>query len=136
MVAGGTGLAPFLALLDAATVTATATAAAPARSVHLFVGARRRTGLYRLAALRRLADQHPWLTVVEAVSDEPAYPGARGPVGQVAAGHRDWSGHQVLLSGPPAMIRSTVGALHARGVPLAQIHYDPYDPLPADHPRG
>jgi NAD(P)H-flavin reductase/hemoglobin-like flavoprotein len=130
LVAGGTGLAPFLALLEAAAAPG---GAHPAR-VYLFAGARRPAELYRLRALRRLAERNPWLTVVGAVSDDPGYPGRRGRIGDVAAGHRNWAGHQILVSGSPAMIGATAAALHARGVPPAEIRYDPYDL--ADQPAG
>lgn len=121
MVAGSTGLAPFKAMIE------TLIGWNLSRSVHLFIGARRPEELYALGGLARIAERHPWLTVVGAVSDEPAFPGRRGLISDVVAAAGDWTRHQVLVSGPPAMIRSTVAALRQHRVPLEQIRHDPLE---------
>jgi NAD(P)H-flavin reductase/hemoglobin-like flavoprotein len=121
LVAGGTGLAPVKAIVEGLAGWNRS------RSVHVFFGARQPDELYQLSALMRLSGQHPWLTVVAAVSDDPAYPGRRGLVSEVAAQGGQWTRHQVYVSGSPSMIRATVTALRARQVPLAQITYDPLD---------
>jgi NAD(P)H-flavin reductase/hemoglobin-like flavoprotein len=118
-VAGGTGVAPCKAMVEhLARWNA-------GREAHLFVGARRTDELYALAALCRFADDLPWLTVVGAVSDDPGYLGRRGPVGDVAATFRSWTGHDVYVSGPPAMVQATVETLRRHGVPLGRVQYDP-----------
>jgi NAD(P)H-flavin reductase len=121
LVAGGTGLAPFKAMIDGLAGWH------PDRSVHLFFGARRADELYRLGALLRLSGQYPWLTVVTAVSDDPAHPGRRGLVSDVVAQYGPWLRHDVYVSGSPPMIRATVTALRARQVPLARMRYDPFE---------
>jgi NAD(P)H-flavin reductase/hemoglobin-like flavoprotein len=121
MIAGGTGLAPFKAMIEGMTTWNRS------RSVHLFFGARRPAELYRLGALTQLAGRYPWLTVVAAVSDDPEHAGRRGLISDVAAGYGQWGQHQVYVSGSPAMIRVTVTALRARQVPLERIQYDPFD---------
>ncbi|MFT4088209.1 MAG: FAD-binding oxidoreductase [Gordonia sp. (in: high G+C Gram-positive bacteria)] len=133
MVAGGTGLSPLRALL----VDMAPNVDAP--PTHLFVGTRYPGELYELGSLRQLATSCPWLTVT-AVSEETQDPwwidgsadprrwGFRvlhGQVGDVVAADRDWSGHQVLISGPADMISSTTLKLRLAGVPLDSIESDP-----------
>jgi NAD(P)H-flavin reductase len=118
-LAGGTGLAPCKAMLeDIARGNAR-------RQVALFYGARKTDDLYGLSALFRFAQGSPWLTVIGAVSEDPDYFGRRGLVCDVATDAGDWSGHDVYVSGPPAMIPATVDTLRRHGVPAAHICYDP-----------
>ena len=118
-LAGGTGLAPCQAMVEQLARWNSR------RRAHLFCGARRPEELYGLAALRRMATGLPWLTVVGAVSEDAGYLGRRGPVCDVAVGAGDWSGHDVYLSGPPAMVRAGVDSLRRHGVPLDRMHHDP-----------
>jgi NAD(P)H-flavin reductase len=37
-----------------------------------------------------------------------------------------WQEHDILVSGPPAMIEATVAALIRTGVHPSQINYDPF----------
>lgn len=121
LIAGGTGLAPIKAMVEGLAGWNRS------RAVHVFFGVRRPAELYQLGPLARLAEQVPWLTLVAAVSDDPAYAGRRGPISEVAAQYAGWTQHQVFVSGPPRMIRATVTALRAQQVPLTQLHYDPFD---------
>jgi NAD(P)H-flavin reductase len=121
LVAGGTGLAPLQAIVEEMTGWNTC------RSVHLFFGARRAEELYAMSWLSELSGRHPWLTVVPAVSDDPDYPGLRGPISEVAAGYCPWHDHDVLVSGSPAMIRATVRRMRERQVPVHRIRYDPFE---------
>jgi NAD(P)H-flavin reductase/hemoglobin-like flavoprotein len=121
LVGGGTGIAPLKAMVEDLAGWNVS------RQVRCYAGARRIDELYALSPLQRLAERYPWLTVAGVVSDEPAYPGRRGLVPDVAASAGDWTGHQVRVSGSPAMIRATVAALRARQVPLERIGWDPYE---------
>jgi NAD(P)H-flavin reductase/hemoglobin-like flavoprotein len=121
LVAGGTGLAPVKAMVEGLAGWNRS------RSVHVFFGARRPDELYQLSTLMRLSGQHPWLTVVGAVSDDPGYPGRRGLISDVTAQYGQWARHLVYVSGSPPMIRATITALRTQQVPLTQIHYDPLD---------
>jgi NAD(P)H-flavin reductase len=114
-LAGGTGLAPMKALVEAMALTASP------RRVHVFFGARRRTGLYDLDALRRLAVDHPWLTVIPAVSKDTSYPGERGTVSEVAARYGRWRRHDVYAAGSPAMIRGTLTRFLELGVRFFRV---------------
>jgi NAD(P)H-flavin reductase/hemoglobin-like flavoprotein len=118
-VAGGTGLAPCKAMVEHLARWNTD------RKAHLYVGARTTEELYGLAELRRLAEPLPWLTVVGVVSDDRGYFGRQGQVGDAAVADGRWDEHDVYLSGPPAMVRSTVSALTGAGVPRERIQHDP-----------
>jgi len=120
-VAGGTGLAPLKAILEDAARSGFE------RRAHLFVGARDEHGLYDMKALWRMAARLPWLTVVPAVSDGPTWIGEHGLLPDVLERYGTWTGHDVLVSGSPSMIRATVARLEDLGVPGARIRYDPYD---------
>ena len=121
MVAGGTGGAPVLALCEDM-----ARWARP-RPCTVFLGGRVPDDLVVLDRLRALAEAHPWLAVAPVCEDDPlnaeTLPGTL-PDAVVRSG--DWSGHDVLLSGSPGMIRATAQALLVDGVPLDRIAYDPF----------
>jgi NAD(P)H-flavin reductase/hemoglobin-like flavoprotein len=121
LLGGGTGIAPITALVEEI-----AGSGAGDRSVQVYYGARRSSELYALAALRTLADRHPWLTVHPVVSDREAVPGGAltGELPEVVARYAPWHGHDAFLSGPPAMVRRGVAALQRAGVPAARIHHD------------
>ena len=123
MVAGGTGGAPARALCeDMARWTRP-------RPCTVFLGGRVAEDLTVLEPLRALADRHPWLDLAVVCEDDPfdehTLPGTL-PDAVVRSG--DWSQHDVLLSGSPAMIRASAQALLVDGVPLDRIHYDPFAP--------
>lgn len=121
LIAGGTGGAPVLALCEDM-----ARWARP-RPCTVFLGGRVPEDLTVLDRLRELAAAHPWLEVAAVCEDDPldehTVPGTL-PDAVVRSG--DWSRHDVLLSGSPAMIRATASALLVDGVPLDRIHYDPF----------
>jgi NAD(P)H-flavin reductase/hemoglobin-like flavoprotein len=120
MVTGGTGLAPARALLEQIMLDGSD------RKVTLFVGGRTWESLYDVDTLRRMAQDHPWLTVVPVVEDDESRHGAEtGTLGQVVARYGAWADRQVVVSGSPAMVRSTVAAMLEAGTPFTHIHYDP-----------
>ncbi|SFP79068.1 NAD(P)H-flavin reductase [Amycolatopsis arida] len=121
MVAGGTGVAPLRAILDDL-----------ARwgenpKVTLFYGGQTREDLYDLEQLRLLASANPWLTVVPVVERGAGLPGCEhGTLAEAVTRHGAWPGHDVLVSGSPAMIRATVSRMLVAGTALDQICYDPF----------
>ena len=117
-VAGGTGLAPVKAMVEQLGREN------GNRWVYLFLGARTREGLYDLAALNRFAARHPWLSIVAACSAEPGYPGDRGPINEVVERYGPWAEHEFFVSGPPGMVRATLGTLSRLRVPHQLVHYD------------
>ena len=121
MVAGGTGLAPARAIIEQLVTEGTD------RKVALFVGGRSWADLYDIDALRRSAQENPWLTVVPVVEDDGRQYGAEtGTLGEVVARYGAWADREITVSGSPPMVRATVGALLDAGTPFLNIHYDPY----------
>jgi NAD(P)H-flavin reductase/hemoglobin-like flavoprotein len=120
MVTGGTGLAPARALIEQIMLDGSD------RKVTLFVGGRTWESLYDVDTLRRMAQDLPWLTVVPVVEDDGGPHGAEtGTLGQVVARYGAWADRRVVVSGSPAMVRSTVAAMVEAGTPFTNIHYDP-----------
>jgi NAD(P)H-flavin reductase len=118
-LAGGTGLAPVKAIVEAIS-------AAPAsrrREIALYHGARRHQDLYDLAELYEMERAYPWLQVIPAVSDEPAREVMYGTVPELAA-KASWADRDIYISGPDDMIVKTVGVLKERGAPDHLIRYD------------
>jgi NAD(P)H-flavin reductase/hemoglobin-like flavoprotein len=120
-LAGGTGLAPIKAIIEAITH---APAPGRRREVVLYFGARRQQDLYDLAELHQMELAYPWLQVIPAVSDEPARDDIMyGTVPELAA-KATWADRDIYISGPDAMIVKTVQVLRERGAPGHLIHYD------------
>ena len=128
MVAGGTGLAPLRAVLEQIDQKWETARSAP--RIHLFHGSRMPWNLYDNRYLSELA-RKPWFDYTPVVSEDRSYPGARGLVGSVAARAADWSRRTVLVCGPEAMVRHTVGELKAAGVPTASIRREQFDFAPS-----
>jgi NAD(P)H-flavin reductase/hemoglobin-like flavoprotein len=124
LVAGGTGLAPLRAVVEQVDRVWQADGAGP--RVHLFHGVRLPWSLYDRERLGELAGTRPWLDVTEAVSDDHSYPGARGPVGTVAARGHSWHGRVAMVCGGPAMVEHTVDELKAAGVAAEEIRYEQF----------
>ncbi|MGO3327522.1 globin domain-containing protein [Gordonia sp. (in: high G+C Gram-positive bacteria)] len=144
MIAGGSGLAPLRAiLLDMARRVDNP-------QTHLFYGSRHPGELYELGVLQQLARTNPWLhvtAVAETETDPWWIDGAPDPrqwgfdlrhgrVGDVAVDYpdtharhslepRDWTDHQILLSGPAPMVFHTQLKLRASGVDPVNISHDP-----------
>jgi NAD(P)H-flavin reductase len=121
MVAGGTGLAPMRAIIDELCQWG------ENPRVHLFYGGRVLSDLYDLQNLQQLAGSNPWLTVVPVLESEPDATGVEhGTLADVVTRYGAWSERDVMVSGSPAMIRSTVSRMLVAGTPLDHITYDPF----------
>jgi NAD(P)H-flavin reductase/hemoglobin-like flavoprotein len=123
LVAGGTGLSPFRALLEQFDIQWQETRSAP--RVHLFHGARMPWNLYARDELSRLTVRH-WFDYTEVVSDDFTFPGERGPVGTAAAERGPWAGRVAMVCGSARMVDQTVSALTAAGVPAADIRSEEF----------
>ena len=119
MVAGSTGLAPLKSMLEQVAQQRTA------QRVHLFFGARSAEGLYDLPSLEKMAAEHPWLTIVPAVS-AGRFAGLTGRLPDVVTRYADWSGHDAYLAGPTEMVQDTAARLAAAGLPAPQIHVEDF----------
>jgi CDP-4-dehydro-6-deoxyglucose reductase len=124
-MAGGTGFAPVKAIVEHFIALGTR------RPIALYWGARREADLY----LRELAGQ--WARdvpnlVFHAVVSEAVSPGLRtGWVHDaVLADHADLSGHDLYMSGPPAMIDAAHPRFLAAGLPEDRLYYDSFEYAP------
>jgi NAD(P)H-flavin reductase/truncated hemoglobin YjbI len=119
-LAGGTGLAPIKAIVEAMVGTQ---GSRPHREIVLYYGARYEAELYDLADLQHLERNYPWLQVIPVVSEEAAPDTIFGSVPDVV-GLANWQDRDIYVAGPDPMIARTVSALKDRGAPEEHIHYD------------
>jgi NAD(P)H-flavin reductase len=124
MVAGGTGLAPMLSMLDHMVHTG-----ASAQPVHLLVGANRPDELFCTDRIAGYAEKGLRLTAEYAVV-EPG-PGWNGAAGHVTGLLRDAlvaEDSDVYLCGPPPMIEAAQRWLSAGGVDSGRVHSEKFLP--------
>lgn len=121
LVAGGSGLAPILALLQQAL------AEGVSRPVTLLFGARQQRDLYALDELSAIAAQwrgaFRFIPVLSEAAADSDWQGARGLVTEHLPAALEAGAH-AYLCGPPAMIDSAVALLRGQGVSGEQIHAD------------
>jgi NAD(P)H-flavin reductase/hemoglobin-like flavoprotein len=122
LVAGGTGLAPMKALVDQVARQG------PPRRVDLFVGARTEDAFYDRADLRRLAQEHRWLTVTCAVSQDKGSELEHGDIGDVVLRYGPWTSRDAYVAGNPGTVEDTVSRLVQHGLPMARIHTEVFAP--------
>jgi NAD(P)H-flavin reductase/hemoglobin-like flavoprotein len=121
MVAGGTGLAPLLAVLEQIDNEWNRSRTAP--QVQLLHGVRMPWHLYERPRLRELAQTRPWFDYTEVVSDDASYPGTRGKAGTIAA-RQDLHGRTAMVCGGPQMVAHTLERLAAAGMNAEDIKYE------------
>ncbi|MGH3486053.1 MAG: globin domain-containing protein [Nocardioidaceae bacterium] len=112
LIAGGTGLSPFRALLEQFDIRWQENGTAP--RVHLFHGARMPWNLYARDEMSRLTAR-PWFDYTEVVSEDSTFPGTRGMVGTAAA-RGPLEGRLAMVCGSPRMVEQTVSELTAAGL--------------------
>lgn len=132
LVAGGSGLAPMLAML------ADARAQGVARPVTLLFGARLQADLYGMAAIEALAQSWPapfrFVPVLSAETPGSTWPGARGLVTDFLP-DAVLPGAHAYLCGPPPMVDTARAALLRQNVADADIHADRFTTL-YDRPQA
>lgn len=120
-VAGGSGLAPVLAMLRAAVD------AGDPRPATLLFGARTQQDLYALDEIDAIAKAwrgpFTFVPVLSDAADDATWTGARGLVTEHLAEHVR-PGVEAYLCGPPAMVDAAEALLRARGVASSAIHAD------------
>lgn len=117
MVAGGTGLAPMLSMLD--TLAASEGPVAPLRLLYGANSAEELFALDRLAGHRGLGLE----TTLCVVSPPPGWTGASGHVTSLLGPDVVGAGDcEVYLCGPPPMIEAAEAALAGLGVDAGRIH--------------
>jgi len=125
-MAGGTGFAPVKAIIEHFIALGTR------RPMRFYWGARSADELY----LRELAEQWtrdvPGLEFHPVVSDAARADGLRtGLVHEaVLADWPDLSGHDLYMSGPPAMIDAALPRFLAAGLPEDRLYYDSFEYAP------
>jgi NAD(P)H-flavin reductase/hemoglobin-like flavoprotein len=121
MIAGGTGVAPMRAIIDDLSQWG------ENPRVQLFFGGRVRSDLYDLENLYALAASNPWLKIVPVLETESTMAMVeRGTLADAVTRYGAWNDHDVLVSGSPAMVRSTVSRMLVAGTALDRITYDPF----------
>ena len=122
-VAGGSGLAPLMSMLEYARVNRIK------RDCTLLFGARTQADLYQLDAIQDIANN--WqgdFRFIPVLSHEPVdsdWRGARGLVtDHIAGGACD--GAEGYLCGPPLMIDAAITTLARHGIPVNRVFYDKF----------
>lgn len=119
-IAGGTGLAPIIAIVRAAIATGLDV------PMVLYHGARTRAELYEHETLRALAAAHPRLDYRPVLSDE-SWEGRTGLVTEAV--ERDYErlrGWAAYVCGPPVMVEAAVGLLTRLRVPGRLIYREDF----------
>lgn len=131
LVAGGTGFAPIKSMLE------TAFAQGRSQPLQLYWGVRSARDLYWRDLPERWQAEHANFTFTPVLSDpQPGDAGRRGWVHEaVLADHPSLEGHDVYMSGPPAMIAAGKSAFPEHGLPLEHLYFDAFDYAFEVHPE-
>jgi CDP-4-dehydro-6-deoxyglucose reductase len=125
-LAGGSGLAPLLAILRHALGTGFA------RPIQLVFSVRDRSELFALDALHALARRHAGFSYLVTLTRDGADPAAGWRRGRIDAwlGEEifDLSGHCVLAAGPPAFVAAAVAKAQQLGARPERILTDSFTP--------
>jgi NAD(P)H-flavin reductase/ferredoxin len=126
-IAGGSGLAPVLSMLQGALRSLRRP-----REVTLIFGARRQQDLYMLGTIDALRREWPVrFDFVPILADEPTASTWQGRRGMIVDHLDDVLGEslgdqQAYLCGPPGMIDSCISGLKAGGVPASEVSFDKF----------
>jgi Na+-transporting NADH:ubiquinone oxidoreductase subunit F len=125
LVAGGTGVAPFVGLLEYWLETGVN----ERRPIYLFLGVRQQRDLIlhdQLSAWARGKPNFHYVPSLSKPAPEDAWTGETGVLGSVLDRH--FAGlldADVLLAGSPAMMQEAVRILQSKGIPPDRIRHDP-----------
>ncbi|MDX3228323.1 benzoate 1,2-dioxygenase electron transfer component BenC [Streptomyces sp. ME19-01-6] len=126
LLAGGTGLAPLLSMLERLVRQSVA------HSVHLLYGVTTDQDLVHLDTLEDYAEVIPGFTVDHCVADPASGARNKGFVtGLIDAGTLYDGDVDVYLCGPPAMVEGVRGHIASLGVSPATFHYEKFTPAAA-----
>lgn len=133
-IAGGTGLAPVLSIVE------DALAREPGLSIDLLFSVRRNDDAFALDRLHRLGADHPSFRFDLTVTDEPPRPAiaAHGELVTtlLPARHPDLSRHRIVMGGAPGMIDACLAVLATLGADPARVSYDKFTPVPTTTPEA
>jgi NAD(P)H-flavin reductase/hemoglobin-like flavoprotein len=124
-VAGGTGLAPLKAIIEAVVGAA---GQGRRRAITLYVGVRRIRDLYDARDLETLRLSYPPLTVIQVAERELDFAGRVGRLPEVVRTHPSFRDCDVYVAGPAGLV-SSAAQLLARRVPSGRLHHDPIEAL-------
>jgi benzoate/toluate 1,2-dioxygenase reductase subunit len=123
LLAGGTGLAPFLSMLGALAATG-----AP-QPVHLIYGVTQDSDLVEVARLEAFASRIPGFTFATCVAAEASAHPRRGYVtAHIEPGHLHGGDVDIYLCGPPPMVDAVGTWLGERDVTPAGFRYERFAP--------
>jgi benzoate/toluate 1,2-dioxygenase reductase subunit len=123
MLAGGTGLAPFLSMLGRLAETGCA------HPVHLVYGVTRDADLVHVEELAGFAARLPGFSFLTVVAEETSAHPRKGWVTQhLDAGHLNGGDVDVYLCGPPPMVDAVRSHFEAQGVKPASFHFEKFAP--------
>jgi CDP-4-dehydro-6-deoxyglucose reductase len=127
-MAGGTGFAPVKAIVEHFLALGTR------RAMDLYWGARSEADLYLRARAEQWAGTRPGLRFHPVLSDPEQARAAGLRVGLVHEAvlddHPDLSGHDVYMSGPPAMIDAGRKLFIEAGLPEERLYFDSFEYAP------
>jgi CDP-4-dehydro-6-deoxyglucose reductase len=126
-LAGGSGLAPILAILRHALATGFT------RPARLILSVRDRSEVFALDALHALARRHAnfsyLLTLTRAAEVDPATGWRQGRIATwLREEHFDLSGHCVLAAGPPGFVDATIAKVRELGARSERVLTDSFTP--------
>ncbi len=125
LMGGGTGFAPLKAIIEHAIEVQVT------RPMHLFWGARAGKDLYLNVLAQSWARDHEHISYTPVLSEpalEDAWAGLTGFVHEaVCDAYPDLSGHDVYMSGPPAMIEAAKRSFAKCGLPEEQLFFDSFE---------
>jgi CDP-4-dehydro-6-deoxyglucose reductase len=123
MMGGGTGFAPLKSMIEDLLTHG------DERSIHLFWGARNQAELYQEALPVEWSARHSHIRYTSALSEAPGGVDAfNGFVHEaVLDTYPDLSGHDVYMSGPPAMIDAGKLVFLQNGLPERCLYYDSFE---------
>ena len=123
MLAGGTGLAPFLSMLERLAETGTA------HPIHLIYGVTHDPDLVEVDKLEAAVGRVPGFTWDACVADEASRHPRKGYVTRyIEPGHLNGGDVDVYLCGPPAMVEAVRAHFVQAGVKPASFHFEKFSP--------
>lgn len=121
LIAGGSGLAPILSILEQAKEQNCQ------RAVTVILGARTQADIYGLEEILKISKNWPASFEFEQVlSEEPEGSSWQGPRGYLGEHLRSFATYssQVYLCGPPLMIDDCINTLSSMGIPSSEMFAD------------
>ncbi len=118
LIAGGTGLSPMLAIMEASLLHS------PVRPIYLFYGGRTLSDLYFHSRLENLAQQNSNIFYSPALSEEKSDGIQHGLIGDIAFQHPEILKSRIYIAGSVDMVRDIITEALATGVSPDVIHSD------------